>query len=140
MADEGNMDEQGAEGSDDESTEVVTKKKAAKRAPKKVKEPKVKEPKEPKPPKEKVVRAGWQPEPALEALVEQMKGYARAGDRRACAFIVKMSLDVRNLCKATLDSGEGLPSSEDDVDGPETLDAVAVASDADDADDVAGGA
>jgi hypothetical protein len=71
----------------------------------------------------KVVKAPWEPDEALSALIESMKDYARRGDRRACARLVKESLETRNLCKATLDSGDGLPSSdagEGDDDSPDS--------------------
>lgn len=64
----------------------------------------------------KVAKAPWEPDDALNALIEGMKAYARAGDRRACARIVKEALATRDLCKATLDSGEGLPSTVSDAD------------------------
>lgn len=114
MADGENVQEQGAE-------EQGEAKGGKKKPPKKVKEPK--EPKAAKEPKEpKAKRESWTPSPELEALIEEMFELARAGDKKACAHLVKKALEARELCKSLRDSGEGLPSSE--ADGPETLDAV----------------
>ena len=77
--------------------------------------------------KVKVERAKWSPDAALTAVVESMKDYGRRGDRKACAYIVKMALETRDLCKATRDDGgeldsaptEDLPVVEDASDGDE---------------------
>lgn len=64
---------------------------------------------------EKPAKAKWTPSAELLAAGEALSEFARRGDKKSCAWIVKHALATRDLCKATLDSGDDLPGSDDDV-------------------------